>query len=86
MLALQQRPRLVRGRAPVRQFTGAAAELPQQLLPMPQRRRIGVVDFDRIEQWMRAMLAQPLVELVAESAEVAIAAVAREHAVLQVLQ
>lgn len=86
VLALQQRPRLILGRAPVGQFTGAATELPQQLLPMAQRGRIGVVDFDRIEQRMRTMLAQPLVQLVAESTEVAIAAIAqREHAVVQVL-
>ncbi len=87
MLTLQQRPRLVLGRAPVGQFTGAAGKLSQQLLPMAQCRRIGVVDFDRVEQRMRAVLAQPSVQLVAESAEVAIAAVAqREHAVVQVLQ
>lgn len=87
MLTLQQRPRLVFGRAPVGQFAGAAAELAQQLLPMAQRGRIGVVDLDRIEQRMRTVLAQPLVELVAESAEVAVTAVAQcEHAVLQVLQ
>ena len=54
MFALQQRPRLVFGRAPVGQFTGAAAELSQQLLPMTKRCRIGVVDLDRIEQRMRA--------------------------------
>ena len=54
--ALQQRPRLVLGRCPIGQFAGVAAELAEQLLPVAQGGRVGVVDFNGIEQRMRAML------------------------------
>lgn len=48
-------------------------------------RLVSVIHFDDVEQWRRALTAQPGVEPVAEGAEVCVFAIAeREHAVAQI--
>ena len=78
-----QGPGLVGHRCPVGQGGGVGGNA-QVVLPVAQRRRIAIVDFDQVEQGARAGLAQPLVERVPEGAVVAVAAVAeRQHGVAQ---
>ncbi|CPI91503.1 Uncharacterised protein [Bordetella pertussis] len=81
--APRQPPGLVGGGLPVRQV-GAAGYHAQVVLPVAQRRRVAGVDFDQVEQRRGAVGAQPVVQAMAEAAEVRVAAVAqREHGVAQ---
>ena len=83
---LVQLPLLIARRLPVCRI-GVPGDEPQLMLPMPERGVVAVVDFDRVEQGRRAVVTQPLIELVPESAEMTVFAVAqREYAVTQLLQ
>ena len=85
MDALAQLPRLVARRRPVRHLV-AIAELADVMLPMAQCAVIRVVHLDQIEQRLRALASQPVIQLMAECTEVGVLAVAQcQHRVLQAL-
>src|SRR5688572_17742565 len=45
------------------------------MLPVAQCAFVGIVDFDQVEQGMRTMLPKPVVQLVAEAAEMPVFAI-----------
>src|SRR5690606_11052354 len=64
---------------PVREPGGARGH-PDVVLPVAERGRVAVVDFDQVEQRLRPGAAQPAVELVAKRTVVVVAAVAQGKA------
>ena len=73
---IAQPPGFVPRRGPVLRV-GPVAQLADMVLPVAQGTVVGVVDFHQVEQRLRALSPQPVIELVAEGAELRVFAIAQ---------
>ena len=73
---IAQPPGFVPWRGPVLGL-GPIAQLANMVLPVAQGTVVGVVDFHQVEQRLRPLPSQPVIELVAEGAELRVFAIAQ---------